>query len=117
MIYLEALTVKSNSALPRALNFGPLKAETLTVGEIASEIQTLFGIGQNWSVDNADSPPEKALLSLNAQLASQNLNWQPCWGTTQTLRQTASWYNALKEGQDMYAYSRAQIEDYEAIHG
>lgn len=116
-MYLEALAGRSARILPRALNFGPQKAETLSVGEIASEIQKSFGIDQQWSIDDTDTPPEKALLSLNAELARQCLNWQPSWDTAQTLDKTVSWYKAMKEDQNMYEFSLSQINEYEAMNG
>jgi len=117
LVYLEALVADTERALPRALNFGPRTAETLTVGEIADEIQQAFGINKNWDLDKADTPPEKAFLSLNTDLAQQALSWKTAWNTAQTLEKTVAWYKAMSEGQDMYLYSLSQIEEYEAANG
>ncbi len=114
-IYLEALSGKNSSNLPRALNFGPQKTERISVGDIANRIQNSFGIVENWSFDNTDTPPEKTLLSLNAELAHQSLNWKPSWNTSQTLDKTVSWYKAMMESRDMYLYSLRQIEEYATV--
>ncbi len=115
-LYLEALANQPVSELPSALNFGPLVAENLTVGEIASEIQKTFGITESWSRDGSNTPPEKALLSINAELARKTLDWHPRWNTAQTLDKTAGWYTAFKNSEDMYLYSLSQIKEYETIN-
>lgn len=113
LTYLQALA-QQPAALPRALNFGPAKNEALTVGHIAQQVQQAFGIEADWDLTDTQQPAEKAFLALNASLAETSLGWQARWNAEQTLEKTVAWYKAFSDGENMHAYTLAQIAEYEA---
>ncbi len=114
LVYLQALASDGGSGLPSALNFGPQGGEVVTVGEIARAVQKAFGIERDWALVNEEQPPEKSHLALNASLARETLGWKSKWTSTETLTKTVDWYKAFDEAPDIYAFTLAQIDEYEA---
>tara|TARA_R110000787_G_scaffold59662_10_gene135266 strand:- start:32071 stop:33147 length:1077 start_codon:yes stop_codon:yes gene_type:complete len=114
LVYLQALAGDGGTELPKALNFGPQDGETITVGEIARNVQKAFGIEGDWSLTDEAPPPEKMQLALDASLAREILGWQAKWRPSETLSKTVDWYKAYRSDTDIYAFTLSQIEEYEA---
>ena len=92
-----------------AWNFGPSTHEVRSVHSVADAIVSYIGRG---SVEvEALSPQlhEARLLQLNCDKANQLLQWAPRWHVEETLKQTALWYKAWLEDQDMKAVTRSQV--------
>jgi CDP-glucose 4,6-dehydratase len=51
---------------------------------------------------------------LDISKARSGLNWAPRWTLTEALQKTVAWHRAWKDGRDMLAVSRSQIEAYRA---
>lgn len=92
-----------------AWNFGPSTHEVRTVHAVADAIVSHIGRG---SVEIEVASPqlhEARLLQLNCDKAHQLLQWAPRWHVEETLNQTALWYKAWLEDQDMEAVTRSQV--------
>jgi CDP-glucose 4,6-dehydratase len=92
-----------------AWNFGPSTHEVRTVHTVADAIVSHIGRG---SVEIEASSPqhhEARLLQLNCDKAHQLLQWAPRWHVEETLKQTALWYKAWLEGQEMEAVTLSQV--------
>lgn len=93
-----------------AWNFGP-DAEGITpVREVMDRFCVAWG-GGHWHVLDPDHPQphETTLLTLDSGKARSGLEWRPLLGLSEALALTAEWYNAYYAGQDMTAFSTAQL--------
>ena len=110
----EAL-VRSPQKTPRAVNFGPEPASFCTVREVVDAFGTRFAGRPGWVRDPAPQPPEAQALTLSSALAGRTLGWHPLLGIRESLAWTADWYSAHSAGEDMLAYSEAQIARYREL--
>ncbi|WP_234732207.1 CDP-glucose 4,6-dehydratase [Acidocella facilis] len=93
-------------------NFGPGPQGE---ADVETVIATLCGLwpGSAYEVAaDADAVHEAAILRLEASKAQVELGWRPRLSLDAALRLTAQWHRAHARGQDMQAFSLAQIEDY-----
>lgn len=93
-------------------NFGPGPQGE---ADVETVIATLCGLwpGSAYEVAaDADPVHEAAILRLEASKAQVELGWRPRLSLDAALRLTAQWHHAHARGQDMQAFSLAQIEDY-----
>jgi CDP-glucose 4,6-dehydratase len=112
LCYLQALCGSDGPKLPTAINFGPASTETVTVGQIANQVQKSFGIKSDWLLENTNQPKEKTALALDATLAKRTLDWEAKWPGDKTLEMTVDWYKAFSDGKDIYELTLSQIEEY-----
>jgi CDP-glucose 4,6-dehydratase len=110
----EAL-VTAPSAAPRAVNFGPDPACFCKVHEVVDAFSARFAGKPGWRPDSGDHPPEAQALTLSSALAGRSLGWRPRLGMEATLSWTAQWYRAFSRGEDMSAFSRAQLAEYQGL--
>jgi CDP-glucose 4,6-dehydratase len=109
--YLEALS--SRLSVPAALNFGPLSAAALTVGEIAETVSKAIGGHKGWLQAPGQHPPEMKYLAIDASKAQRSLDWHPRLSAPDALRWTVDWYRAYNQDQDMRAITIDQIARFE----
>lgn len=100
-----------NQAFGEAWNFGPADEDALSVGAILDYIVAREP-GVTWTHESARQPHEASLLRVDSSKARARLGWTPRWHLTQALDRTLAWHRAWREGQDMAAVTRAQIDDY-----
>jgi CDP-glucose 4,6-dehydratase len=110
----EAL-VKSPQMTPRAVNFGPDPASFCTVHEVVDAFGARFAGRPGWVRDGAPQPPEAQALTLSSALAQQMLGWRPRLDIGESLSWTADWYLAHSAGENMLAFSKAQIARYREL--
>ncbi len=96
-------------------NFGPSDANTLTTGEVADRLATLWGGGAGWRQDGTPQPHEAILLKLDSSKAATRLSWRPRLDIHRTLEWTAEWYKALHAGADPRAVTLQQLQRYETL--
>jgi CDP-glucose 4,6-dehydratase len=104
--------VESPRDTPRAVNFGPDPASFRTVCEIVEAFGAQFAGRPGWTRDSAAQPPEAKALTLSSALAARALGWHPRLDIRETMAWTAQWYAAHLAGEDMAAFSAAQIARY-----
>ncbi len=112
LTYIQALCEPDAINIPKSLNFGPANMEVLSVGKIASRLQTNFGINADWDLEIAPQPAEKLALAIDASHAYDTIGWRAKWGSEQALEKTAEWYEAYRDKRNMYAFTLQQIQEY-----
>lgn len=102
---------------PSAVNFGPDPRSFCTVREVVESLGRHFNGRPGWEPDPGAHPPEATALTLGSDLALRSLAWRPRLDLEATMAWTAEWYRAHRSGQDMLAFSRAQIRRYQELGG
>jgi CDP-glucose 4,6-dehydratase len=110
----EALA-KAPDKTPRAVNFGPDPASFCTVREVVDAFGARFGGRPGWRREPAAQPPEAQALTLSSALAGHTLGWRPRLDFRESLSWTADWYLAHAAGENMAAFSEAQIARYREL--
>lgn len=91
-LMLLAEITRGNSAVSDAWNFGPDRADCVSVEEM------LKRMSQHWSSLRVEVVPsiqhEAKLLMLDSARARSALGWQPAWALADTLAATSDWYRA-----------------------
>jgi len=77
----------------------------------------LWPMPASWQADAADFPHEAACLKLDSSLAAEKLQWHRKWPLTEALRHTVDWHLAWRQGDDMQAFCRKQIAQYDENSG
>ena len=109
----EALLSEGGEAHARAWNFGPDAAGDATVGHVAGAVMARAGSATGIETPpRADALHETGLLRLDSSLARARLGWTPRWGLDTALDRTAQWHAAWRAGEDMQAFTLAQIAEY-----
>jgi CDP-glucose 4,6-dehydratase len=110
----EAL-VSAPKKTPRAVNFGPDPASFCTVREVVDAFSARFKGKPGWVRNPSPQPPEAQALTLSSELAGQTLGWRPRLDIRESLSWTADWYLAHSAGENMAAFSAAQIARYREL--
>jgi CDP-glucose 4,6-dehydratase len=98
-----------------AYNFGPAEDDVRPVGWIAERMAQTWGDGASWVLDDAESVHEAGYLKLDASRARGELGWRPKLHLGEALDWLVRWYRAEARGEDMQAFSLAQIAAYEGM--
>jgi len=112
----QALAERPDGA-PRAVNFGPDPASFCTVHEVVDAFAARFSGKPGWTREAAPQPLEAQALSLSSTLADVTLGWRPRLDIQTSLSWTSDWYLAHFAGENMRAFSEAQIERYRELTG
>jgi len=104
--------VERRATAPRALNFGPDPAACCTVREVVEAFSERFDGKPGWERDDAPHQAEAGALMLSSALAARTLGWRPALDLAQSLAWTADWYRAHAAGQNMLAFTLAQLWEY-----
>jgi CDP-glucose 4,6-dehydratase len=96
-----------------AWNFGPEQTDAQPVEWIIGELKSLWGEGARWELEEGIQPHEAQSLKLDWSKAAARLGWRPALNLKEALAMTAVWYQERLRGQDMRAFTLAQIEQYE----
>jgi CDP-glucose 4,6-dehydratase len=110
----EAL-VTAPKKTPRAVNFGPDPASFCTVREVVDAFSARFRGKPGWVRDPSPQPPEAQTLTLSSELAGHALGWHPRLDIRESLSWTADWYLAHSAGENMVAFTEAQIARYREL--
>jgi CDP-glucose 4,6-dehydratase len=99
--------------LPRSLNIGP--AESATVGVLADAVLRALGVEGGYVHQPDPNSIEMKALAIDASMARRTLDWDDRLTGSRLIEFTADWYRAWIEGQDMRAFTLAQIGAYESL--
>ena len=94
---LGAVLLSGGQKFASAWNFGPVEAESYTVGDIVKIAQSEWGKIRFRADENPDQPHEAAHLLLDCHKAQNLLRWHPVWNTDQAVRRTVRWYREFYE--------------------
>lgn len=100
------------AAFAEGWNFGPDEADAQPVVWIANRLVELWGEGACWQPDGGHHPHEAHDLKLDCAKAKARLGWMPRWPLIVALRRIVAWQRALQAGEDMRAWSLAELADY-----
>ena len=114
---LAVALAKNPKNMPRAVNFGPDAASFCSVREVVDAFGSRFGGKPGWRRDPSPHQPEARALTLCSALAATALAWRPALDIRETLAWTADWYSAHAAGENMSAFSEAQITRYVDLMG
>lgn len=114
LTYARALA-EAGPDVPPAVNFGPDPGNVATVGQVADELASVWGMQNGWISVEGPHPPEARQLTLDSTLADRSLGWRPRMDRAQTIEWTCGWYKAKLCGADMRAFTLRQIADYERL--
>lgn len=93
--------------LPAALNFGPREAG-ISVRQLLDGWARASGEPLPWK-HQASALPERHKLALDSTRARALLAWEPTLRGEAAVAHAAAWYHAWRTGQDMAAFSNAQL--------
>ncbi len=94
-------------------NFGPPLVDCRPVEWVVDHLAEAWGDGAGWDRDEGEQPHEAQLLLLDAEKARSELEWRPRYTLAEAITETVAWYRALQRGEDMAAFTRAQIAAYQ----
>lgn len=100
-----------------AYNFGPSDDDIWPVERIASKLATTWGDGASWTRDSVPGVHEAHVLRLDASKARAELGWKPRLRIEAALDWTMEWYRAWSRDEDMAAFSKEQIGEYDHLPG
>jgi CDP-glucose 4,6-dehydratase len=109
---LAKALVETPATAPRAVNFGPDPASFRSVRAVVEAFSARFAGKPGWKRDVGTHPPEAGALRLSSALAAQSLGWRPGLGIDDSLSWTADWYRAFAAGENMLAFTQAQLAQY-----
>lgn len=93
-------------------NFGPDDDDAKPVGQIVEQMAALWGGDARWQIDKGEHPHEAGYLKLDCAKAKARLDWRPRWNLDVALAEIVAWHRAYVSGQEMQAFSLAQIARY-----
>ena len=101
--------------IDEAWNIGPEAGEDCTVLKVTETMVAALGTGEVVCEEAGDRPHEAKLLQLDCEKARTKLGWRPRLKFNDSVRFTADWYAAWKQGHDMSAFTRSQIAAFETL--
>ena len=108
-LMLAQALVERGDEVASAWNFGPDADGVARVRDVVDGMARHWPSCPGWSVTGDAQPHEAGLLTLDSSKARQQLGWRPCWDLPRSLEATLQWHRAWQAGQDMQAFSRAQL--------
>ena len=114
MTLVERLMGEHGETYCEAWNFGPASDSNATVLEVVNKVGNLWGDASVEYLTDDSTPHESGMLRLDATKAATHLGWRPLWSLDRAIEETTSWYKAWRRGEDMRAYTLAQISAFEA---
>jgi CDP-glucose 4,6-dehydratase len=113
MTLAQRLLERDSASFAEAWNFGPDANDDATVGEVARRVADLWDGASVAVSGETNVPHEASLLRLDVTKALTRLRWRPRWSLDRALQETVNWYKAWHAGEEMRAYTLAQISTYE----
>jgi CDP-glucose 4,6-dehydratase len=98
-----------------AWNFGPYDADAKPVRWIAEKLCSMWPDSQGFEIDKAPKPHEAFYLKLDCSKAISRLGWKPTWDLETALKKIMQWNIAFFQHSDVYALTKAQIEEFQNL--
>jgi CDP-glucose 4,6-dehydratase len=89
-------------------NFGPAAVDVRPVQWVLERLCADLP-GARWTPGPRTDLHEARLLALDSAKAREALGWSPGWNLEQAIQETAAWHSAHARGDDMRAFSLAQL--------
>ena len=97
-----------------AWNFGPAAGAVFPVAEVADRAAAAWGEGASWREERDAAIPESRALVLSSERAAARLGWHCLWDLGRAVDESVAWYRAARDGADVLAVTRRQIEAHTA---
>lgn len=104
----------SQPELATSFNFGPDRADCVSVGAIVQRARAYFGQAKVSLSQETGAPKESARLTLDNGKARMLLGLAPVWPLSTALDRTVSWYISQLRGEDARSLCLRDIEGFEA---
>jgi CDP-glucose 4,6-dehydratase len=111
LMLAQAMASDPESA-PAALNFAPDAGSFRSVSALVEAFSARWGGQPGWRPDVGEHPHEASLLTLDATRARAILGWRPLLSFDDAVAWTADWYRAFRNGDDVGALTRRQIDEF-----
>ena len=98
--------------LAEGWNFGPVDEDARPVGWIVQRIVASWPDDLRSIQDDGPHPHEARYLKLDSSKARARLGWRPGIDLAATLEGIVDWYRELRDGADMRAVTKGQIETF-----
>ena len=98
---LGAKLLDEGQSFASAWNFGPLEAESFTVGQVIDMAKSEWNRITSVSDRTENLPHEAGRLLLDCSKAKEQLHWHPVWNTETAVRQTIRWYREFYEHENI----------------
>lgn len=108
-VMLAERLAEQGRGFAEAWNFGPDDSAHWTNARIADRLVGLWGDGARWRQAEGAQPHEASLLQLDSAKARARLGWAPRLALDDALDWTVAWYRAWRDGSDLGAITRQQI--------
>jgi CDP-glucose 4,6-dehydratase len=117
MALVEHLLSPDAARYATAFNFGPAQHDAQLVSWIADRVTAFWRDGARWVRDEPAGAGlhEAGYLTLDSSRARAELNWQPRLNLETALHWLVDWCRAWQSGEDMHAFTLAQIAAYAAL--
>jgi CDP-glucose 4,6-dehydratase len=116
-LHIAEKLVTAADGIDEAWNIGPEAGQGHAVLKVAEAMVAALGTGKVVCQVTSDGPHEAKLLQLDCEKARIKLGWRPRLMFDESVKFTADWYAAWKQGCDMVAFTRSQIAAFEATKG
>jgi CDP-glucose 4,6-dehydratase len=93
-----------------AVNFAPEVETDVTVTGLIDAFSHAFGAQLPWRQEDRVAP-EAQQLALDPRLAMDRLGWRPRFGHARMIQDTADWYAAWRNGDDMAAHCARDVAE------
>ena len=112
-VYLDILRrQKPDSPYEGAFNVGPEDEDCINALALTEHFKEAWGEGFSFEAVEKEGPHEAGFLKLNCEKLKKVYAWKPKYDIKTAAALTAQWYKAYGAGEDMNAFTEAQIRAY-----
>ena len=94
------------------MNIGPGKESFVTVAKVAELVAAQLSVEPTWNLSDTNDPHEADLLSLDASLAKNALDWCDKLKFTDAVTWTTDWYQKVEQNESARDITNQQIEKF-----
>lgn len=99
-----------DAALAGCYNVGPELSGCVSTGRLVELFCRFWGEGASWKTQREPGPHEASFLRLDSSKIKSCLGWRPVWSIQEAMEQTAAWYRAYVNGEDLRGLTKKQID-------
>jgi CDP-glucose 4,6-dehydratase len=111
-LWLGAKLLQEGAPFAEAWNFGPLEQKGVTAQALVEKLIDLWGVGSWLHTHPAVQAAETGQLRLSWEKAAARLGWRPIYTWEEALAEIVAWFQAYRQGQDMYQVTCGHIHTY-----
>ena len=110
LVLAEHPQPRESHAADIAWNFGPAAGAVHSVAQVADAAVAAWGEEAAWREQPDERVPESRALVLSSARAERELGWRCRWDLQRAVEESVAWYRVAREGGDMLAFTRSQVE-------